>query len=105
MTGQGNSSFEQIHRERAGAGINLSRTYRTANGHRVRALNFFQSRKRIIEGRVIEGMSRQVVKGQAQISGQWEEQIWEADGRHLLHDYLNLVEYREEPKTQNQLFA
>jgi hypothetical protein len=110
MTGQGNRSHEQIKKaasHSAGA-LNLNKTYRTRNNQRVRSLTTFYTRKMIIGGVVTEGIQREVIRGQAYLRNahnhfEWQDQIWEIDGRHILHVHLDLREYQEPPAKQLQL--
>lgn len=109
MTGQGNKSFEQIQRAaRVNAGaISLHKTYRTRNQSKVRALAYIYTTKTVINGRIVEAAHRQVIEGQAFVRVgnhfSWEKQIWELDGHHLLHDYMDLVEAPEQKPNQMQL--
>lgn len=114
MTGQGDRNFEQIQASRRAVhSIDVHREYRTAQNHRVRGLHKFNTNKTVSNGKVVEAAAlHTLIKGQIYMRDVlnhdaygWIDQVWEEDGSHILHEYLNLVEYRAPEVKQAKLFA
>lgn len=117
MTGQGNIHHQQIKRESQQkrehrlSRIDLSATYRTAGGHRVRGLYQTHTNKKVVQGQVTTtGSYVDILKGQVYMRDvlqndhfAWVDQAWYLNGEHLISDTLDLVASQPDPHHQLQL--
>ncbi len=112
MTGQGNTrhamikAAKQHERTQLLSQIDLSKEYRTANGSRVRALQFnYRKQKVFLFGNIQHtGNQERCINGQVCINNEWQMQAWDLTGRHDYNDDLNLQEYKAPAVKLPELF-
>jgi hypothetical protein len=106
MTGQGDKNYDQIKKEKAfrvNSIIDVTKSFRTANGKPVRNLRIETTNKTIINGKVITTAHyRQIITGQVYTQNKWLPADWDARGTHRQEQY-NLLEQKE-THTQGNLF-
>lgn len=106
MTGQGDKNYEQIKKgkaARSAAALDVSKTFRTANGLAVRNLRVEKTNQVVINGKVITtAYQRFIVTGEVYTQEKWLPSIWDANGVHPQVQF-NLVEHKQ-AATQGSFF-
>jgi hypothetical protein len=100
MTGQGDKNHEQIKKaRRVDATLDLSKSFRTVNGCRVRNLESKKVYNTVIHGRAVQtSQPRWIIEGEVYTQNKWLPAEWNHAGKHPQEQFS--LEYVTENKEQ-----